>query len=102
MKKSDKISTREEWVDMVLKDKGKLYYNMEHQTPIDSRTQTWFPIPLKDFVGVLLEERAKYKQLVKKCNNKRRKSTTRCSSKRYKIGCKHTIWYYSKPVFQDK
>lgn len=60
--KGDRLNTIEEWTDHVLSDQGSLHYDVDQQTPVDTRTQAWCSLPLSGFVGALLDKRAEIKQ----------------------------------------
>lgn len=61
---SDRIGTIPEWIEHVLQDDcGITTDNVKFTGTIDRRTRKWVGIPLEDFVGKLVDERAKYKKM---------------------------------------
>jgi hypothetical protein len=62
--KSDRVDTVEEWCEAILRDRGE--YSCFSGNIRDSRTKTWFAVPLEDFVGRLADRRKHYKAQAKK------------------------------------
>lgn len=56
--KQHRLEDVQTWSEHVLKDKGTLSYDLEKQTPVDTRTRAWVSLPLSHFLGRLLEKKA--------------------------------------------
>lgn len=64
-RKSDRVNSREEWIERVSQDKGTFYYSTDNQNPIDNRSRCWYSVPLEELIQPLLDQRKTYKALYK-------------------------------------
>lgn len=63
---TDRVSDLEQWQAKVIADKGAKYNNKgKHNQAIDTRTRAWYGLELESFIGKLVNERNKLKQLKK-------------------------------------
>lgn len=66
-KKSDRIATVDEWVEVVIADKGsRKTVKGNARAIVDTRTRAWVGIPISDFIGPLVNARNEVKKLKKR------------------------------------
>ncbi len=56
-KKSDRSPLCEDWIQRVLENPGEFIFTEDTQGVDDSRSRSWFSIPLNEFIGKLVKRR---------------------------------------------
>jgi len=62
--KKERVDNPIEWAAKVLKDKGKISQDSDNDKS-DTRTRLWFPLPLENFIGKLVDRRKSVKKQMK-------------------------------------
>ena len=60
--KKDRIDSVDDWAAHVLKDTGTLHFDVDQQTPVDTRTNAWCSLPFAEFLDPLITQRQQTKQ----------------------------------------
>jgi hypothetical protein len=63
--KSDRVDDRTVFFDILEKSDGSYIYDVDQSGILDQRSKKWFPIPLKNLVQPLLDQRKFLKKLMK-------------------------------------
>jgi hypothetical protein len=95
-----KCDSVEEWIEKVLSSEGELVFDGSLQSLSDTRNRWWFPIPLKYFIGELVEERKRLKKIWAECTDPVEKERLAAKQNALKLIINVLYWCLTSPYFQ--